>query len=332
MPFLDEAVITAISGNGGRGCVSFRREKYIPKGGPDGGDGGNGGDIIIKASKRLHSLADFKSRKRFKAKNGQPGSGKNQTGESGPPLTIHVPLGTEIYDHETNELLADLIINNQEILVLAGGKGGKGNLHFTTSTNRTPRMAQPGLQGQEKTLRLSLKYIADIGLIGLPNAGKSTLLARLTSAHPRIDDYPFTTLFPNLGMIELDDSRVFTIADIPGLIEGASDGRGLGHRFLKHIERTRLLLHLLDITYKPEEYILEDFNIIQSEMEQYNPSLTQKEQIVLINKMDIRAQNHRNVQDIQKALAHMGLKSIPISALTGEGLEDLRRILAKKQP
>ena len=331
MPFLDEAVITAISGNGGRGCVSFRREKYIPKGGPDGGDGGNGGDIIIKASKRLHSLADFKSRKRFKAKNGQPGSGKNQTGESGPPLTIHVPLGTEIYDHETNELLADLIINNQEILVLAGGKGGKGNLHFTTSTNRTPRMAQPGLQGQEKTLRLSLKYIADIGLIGLPNAGKSTLLARLTSAHPRIDDYPFTTLFPNLGMIELDDSRVFTIADIPGLIEGASDGRGLGHRFLKHIERTRLLLHLLDITYKPEEYILEDFNIIQSEMEQYNPSLTQKEQIVLINKMDIRAQNHRNVQGIQKALAHMGLKSIPISALTGEGLEDLRQLLAKKQ-
>ena len=331
MPFLDEAVITAISGNGGRGCVSFRREKFIPKGGPDGGDGGNGGDIIIKASKRLHSLADFKSRKRFKAKNGQPGSGKNQTGESGPPLTIHVPLGTEIYDHETNELLADLIINNQEILVLAGGKGGKGNLHFTTSTNRTPRMAQPGLQGQEKTLRLSLKYIADIGLIGLPNAGKSTLLARLTSAHPRIDDYPFTTLFPNLGMIELDDSRVFTIADIPGLIEGASGGRGLGHRFLKHIERTRLLLHLLDITYKPEEYILEDFNIIQSEMEQYNPSLTQKEQIVLINKMDIRAQNHRNVQGIQKALAHMGLKSIPISALTGEGLEDLRQILAKKK-
>jgi GTP-binding protein len=330
MHFLDEAIITAISGNGGQGCVSFRRERFIPKGGPDGGDGGNGGNIIIKASKDLHSLAHFKSRKHFKAKNGKPGHGQNQTGGSGINLTIPVPLGTIVYDHHTDEVLADLTQDNQEILVIPGGRGGKGNLHFKTSTNRTPRFAQPGIEGQEKKLRLSLKFLADIGLVGLPNAGKSTLLSQLTSAQPRIDKYPFTTIVPNLGVIELEDHRTFTIADIPGLIEGASEGRGLGHRFLKHIERTRFLIHLLDITYQPSGNILEDFETVRGELERHHPSLIQKDQIVLINKMDLASQDLRNHKDIRNALSRMGIESLAISALTGSGLEEVRKILSRK--
>lgn len=330
MPFLDEAVITAVSGSGGRGCVSFRREKFIPKGGPDGGDGGNGGDIIIRASKKLHSLADFKSRKTFKSKNGTPGKGKGQTGKNGSTLIINVPLGTLIYDHNTGEMLADLIQANQEILAVPGGKGGKGNLYFTTSTNRAPRIAQPGRPGEEKKLRLSLKYLADIGLVGLPNTGKSTLLSKLTSARPRIDQYPFTTVVPNLGVMELSDHRTFTIADIPGLIEGASEGRGLGYRFLKHIERTRFLIHLIDITYNPSGPILEDFYVLQNELERFNPSLPRKKQLVLINKMDLSTTGHRDSKEIQAALARIGFESLPISALTGEGLKALKQILAGK--
>lgn len=329
MHFLDETTITAISGNGGRGCVSFRRERYIPKGGPDGGNGGDGGDVLIKASKKLHSFADFKSRKYFRAPNGKPGQGQNRTGKNGANLVIKVPLGTVVYDHDTNEILADLVQDNQEILVVPGGKGGKGNLHFTTSTNRTPRFAQPGIEGQEKKLSLSLKFLADIGIIGFPNAGKSTLLSRLTSAHPRIDPYPFTTIIPNLGVMELEDHRIFTIADIPGLIEGAGDGRGLGHRFLKHIERTRFLIHLLDITYVPTGDILEDYLTVQNEIDRFNPSLKQKGRVVVINKIDLSSQSFRNSKDIQNALKEIGVKSLLISALTGEGLEDLKQHLSR---
>jgi GTP-binding protein len=330
MPFLDEAVITAVSGSGGRGCVSFRREKFIPKGGPDGGDGGKGGDIIIRASKKLLSLVDFKSRKYFKSKNGSPGKGKNQTGKNGSNLIIKVPLGTLVYDHNTGEILADLTRDNQEILAVPGGKGGKGNLYFATSTNRAPRIAQPGRPGEEKKLRLSLKYLADIGLVGLPNTGKSTLLSKLTSARPRIDQYPFTTIVPNLGVIELEDHRTFTIADIPGLIEGASEGRGLGHRFLKHIERTRFLIHLIDITYNPSGSILEDFDILQNELEKFNPALTRKKQLVLINKMDLVTMGYRDSKEIQAALTRIGFESLPVSALTGQGLKTLKQIIAGK--
>jgi GTP-binding protein len=330
MGFVDEAVISVQSGDGGRGCVSFRREKYIPKGGPDGGDGGNGGNAIIRATKRLHTLTDYSLRKHFKAQHGRPGRGKGQTGKDGKDIILEVPLGTIIYDQESGELLADLIQEDQEIFVIPGGKGGKGNQHFATPTNRAPRTAQPGLPGQKRTIRLSLKYLADIGLIGLPNAGKSTLLSRLTNARPRIDSYPFTTLVPNLGVLVLDDERALTMADIPGLIDGASEGRGLGHRFLRHIERTRLLLHLIDITYVPVHDLLEDFFSLKNEMEKFDPSLIQKEQMVLINKIDIRSPEHRKIESIITALDEMGVDAVPISALTGEGLDEVKQVLARK--
>ncbi|MBN1831461.1 MAG: GTPase ObgE [Deltaproteobacteria bacterium] len=330
MAFIDEAVISIRSGDGGRGCVSFRREKYIPRGGPDGGNGGNGGNIIIRASTRLHTLDHFRAKRHFKAQHGSPGRGKSQTGKDGNDVIIGVPLGTMIYDHDSGELLADLIEKDQEILLLQGGRGGKGNEHFKTSTNRAPRMAQPGLPGQKKLLKLSLKYLADIGLIGFPNAGKSTLLSCLTTARPRIDSYPFTTLMPNLGVISLEDDRVLTIADIPGLIDGASEGRGLGLRFLKHIERTKLLLHLLDITYVPKDDILEDFFALRNELEKFSPSLSKKDYMVLINKMDIYSSEHRDVEGLKRALEEMKIDALPVSALTGQGIDKVKAYIAKR--
>ena len=330
MSFLDEMVITARSGDGGKGCISFRREKFIPKGGPDGGDGGNGGNIIIRATRRLNTLTDFTAHKYFKAPDGEHGRGKNQFGKNGRDLFIDVPLGTIIEDSDTGELLADLIHEKQEFLLLPGGKGGKGNQRFATSVNRAPKMAQTGLPGQERRVRLLLKFIADIGIIGLPNAGKSTLLSRLSMARPKIDSYPFTTLTPNLGVMTFDDERSLVIADIPGLIEGASAGRGLGHRFLKHIERTKLLLHLLDITYKPDENILEDFYSLTHEMETYNPALVDKPKIVLINKMDIYSSEHRDMKTLRTTLEEMGVESLPISALTSVGIEELKKIIMEK--
>ncbi|MCP4577829.1 MAG: GTPase ObgE [Deltaproteobacteria bacterium] len=331
MGFLDEAVISVASGSGGKGCVSFRREKFIPKGGPDGGDGGDGGSIIVRATRRLHSLIDFSSRKYLRARNGAPGRGKNQSGKHGGDLILEVPLGTTIYDSDSGEVLADLTHDSQEVLLLPGGKGGQGNQRFATPTNRAPRIAQPGLPGQEKRLKLSLQFLADIGLIGLPNAGKSTLISRLSMARPKVGSYPFTTLVPNLGVMTFDDESAVVIADIPGLVEGASQGRGLGHRFLKHIERTNLLLHLLDITYQPDQDILEDFNTISGEMAAYNPALTQKPQMVLINKMDLHGPEHRDLEELQKALEGVGVASLPISALTGEGLEELKEIIYKNR-
>ncbi|MBW1797376.1 MAG: GTPase ObgE [Deltaproteobacteria bacterium] len=330
MIFLDEAFITAQSGDGGKGCVSFRREKFIPKGGPDGGDGGNGGSIIVRASIRHHTLTDYSSRKYLKAEKGQPGRGKNQSGKNGADLIFEVPLGTIIEDVDTGELLGDLIHDNQELVLIAGGKGGKGNKRFATSTNRAPRIAQPGLPGKERRLKLSLKFLADIGLIGLPNAGKSTLLSRLSMARPRVDSYPFTTIFPNLGVMSFDDESSLIIADIPGLIEGASQGRGLGHRFLKHIERTKLLLHVLDITFHPDQDIIEDFHTLIREMNAFNPQLARKPQMVLVNKMDIYGPEHRDLKALQKALEESGVESLPISALTGEGLEELKKVIREK--
>ena len=332
MAFIDEAVISIRSGDGGRGCVSFRREKYVPRGGPDGGNGGNGGSILIRASKRLHTLDDFRAKRHSKAQHGSPGRGKSQTGKDGNDVIIGVPLGTMIYDHDSGELLADLIEKDQEILLLQGGRGGKGNEHFTSSTNRAPRMAQPGLPGQKKLIKLSLKYLADIGLIGFPNAGKSTLLSCLTTARPRIGSYPFTTLAPNLGVITFEDDRALTIADIPGLIGGASEGRGLGLRFLKHIERTKLLLHLIDITYVPKGDMLEDFFALRNELEKFSPSLSQKNYMVLINKMDIHSSEHRDVEGLKKALEDMKIEALPVSALTGQGIEQVKESLAKKFP
>ncbi len=330
MGFLDETLITVASGDGGKGCVSFRREKYVPKGGPDGGDGGNGGSIIVRATRKLTTLTDYRSRKHFRAENGGPGRGKNRTGKNGIDLEIPVPLGTTVEDPFSTQVIADLVRDNQEIVLVTGGTGGKGNRHFATSTNRAPRIAQPGLPGTEKRIRLSLRFLADVGLIGLPNAGKSTLLSRLSMARPKVGNYPFTTLFPNLGIMASDDEKELVIADIPGLIEGASKGRGLGHRFLKHIERTTLLLHLLDITYQPENDILEDFYMLRDEMKAYKLSLTQKPQMVVINKMDLHGPEHRNPRELKKAIKGLGLDCLAVSALTGEGLEELERMILKK--
>ncbi len=330
MRFLDEVLITVRSGDAGKGCVSFRREKFIPRGGPDGGDGGKGGSVLFRATERLATLLDFRYRRIFKARNGEPGRGRNQTGKNGKDIVIEVPPGTLLYDEETGQEIADLVRDEQEIVILEGGQGGKGNKHFATSTNRAPRMAQPGISGQEKRLRLSLKYLADIGLIGLPNAGKSTLLSRITTAKPKIADYPFTTLIPNLGVMTLGEDKKLTVADIPGLIEGASEGKGLGHRFLKHIERTRLLLHVMDITFSPAHALLEDFFVVRKELEDYHVDVAGKDQIVVINKIDLYSSQHRDVREVKKALKDMGLESYPVSALTGEGIEDLKRALLRK--
>jgi GTPase len=331
MGFLDEAVITVVSGDGGRGCVSFRREKFIPKGGPDGGDGGDGGSILFHATSSLNTLSDFSSKRYFKAQNGRSGMGSNCTGKNGSDVIIKVPLGTIIYDKETGETLADLVTDNQEFVFLTGGRGGKGNSHFATSTNRTPRFAQDGTAGQKKILRLTLKYIADIGLIGLPNVGKSTLLSRLTMAKPKIDNYPFTTIFPNLGVMEFDNiQKRLTLADIPGLIEGASEGKGLGHRFLKHVERTKFLLHLIDGAGLPENDPLKDFYLLQEELNRYNPGITKKEQMVLINKIDLLPNGEKDVKKIKSAFTKAGFESLAISAMTGEGLDELKDILAHK--
>jgi len=330
MDFLDEALITAESGDGGRGCVSFRRERFIPKGGPDGGDGGDGGDVIVRATDRLNSLLPFRYRRTFKAQKGQPGRGRNQNGKGGKDVVIEVPPGTIIQDPDTGETFADLIVDGQEVLLLKGGRGGWGNQHFATAVNRAPRKAQPGLPGEERRFRLTLKTLAHIGLIGLPNAGKSTLLAHLTTARPKIADYPFTTLVPNLGVIVLDEGKTLTLADIPGLIEGASRGRGLGLRFLKHIERTGLLLHLIDVAYAPREGLLEDFDQVMKELETYSSALAEKPQMVLINKMDLYASKHRDVDEMIRVLKERGYEAFPVSALTGRGLEEVKKALAKE--
>ena len=330
MDFLDEALITAKSGDGGRGCVSFRRARFIPKGGPDGGDGGRGGDVIVRATERLNSLIAFRYKRLFKAQNGQPGRGQNQSGKDGKDVVIEVPPGTIIQDDETGETIADLVQDNQEFLLLEGGRGGLGNQDFATSTNRAPRKAQPGLPGEEKRFTFILKTLAHVGLIGLPNAGKSTLLSRLTTAKPKIADYPFTTLIPNLGVMVFNHEKTLTVADIPGLIEGASEGRGLGHDFLKHIERTRVLLHLIDITGIPRIGPLDVFDKVKGELEAYGSSLAQKRQIVLISKMDLYTSEHRDVHDVIEALKERGYEAIPVSAITGDGLEEVKKVLHRE--
>ena len=331
MYFLDEAVVTAKSGNGGKGCVSFRRERFIPKGGPDGGDGGHGGDVIVRSTQKLFTLEHYRSKRSFAARNGQSGQGKNRSGANGPDCILETPVGTIVADAESGHVLADLVRDGQELVLIPGGKGGKGNQHFATSTNRAPRMAQPGLPGKTLKLKLTLKLLADIGLIGLPNAGKSTLLSRLTQARPRVDSYPFTTLVPNLGVLNLDDSRNLVVADIPGLVEGAHLGRGLGHRFLKHIERTRLLLHLVDASGQSGSDILEDFQVLRREMSAYASDLAEKPYFVVLNKIDLVDSNSQKLQALQEALNQGGVPHLSISALTGQGIENLIEFISQNR-
>jgi len=319
--FIDEVFITVQSGDGGRGCVSFRREKFIPHGGPDGGDGGKGGDVILQSTSRRRTLYPFRFRRQFKAKNGVPGQGKKKTGKTAEDIIIEIPPGTLVSDAETNSLLKDFTQPGETYVVAEGGRGGQGNSRFKTSTRRTPRFAQPGESGQFLKLKLELKLLADVGIIGLPNAGKSTLISVISSATPKIADYPFTTLNPILGVVQPDQEESFVVADIPGLIEGAHEGAGLGIRFLRHIERTRVLIHLLDASTIDPQNPLASYEIINGELAQYNPLLTEKPQIVVLNKMDIPG-TEQVAKIIQTAIEDRQV--LMISAATRKGIELLK--------
>ncbi len=328
MKFVDEAKIYIKSGDGGQGCVSFRREKFVPRGGPDGGNGGKGGDIVAVASRSHRTLLDMKFNQHHFAKRGGPGEGNNRTGKNGEDIEIVVPVGTVIRDMDTGQILADLTEDGQKAILAMGGKGGKGNAHFKTATKQTPRYAQEGIPGEEKTVILELKLIADVGIVGFPNVGKSTLIATVSEARPKIADYPFTTLKPNLGVVRLGDYQTFVVADIPGLIEGAHLGAGLGMKFLRHIERTSILLHIIDISKDTFKGAWSDFETINMELSSFSPSVGAKPQIVAINKTDLTATRERLSTAIE-IFDKEGIKVFPISAATGEGVNDLMREIGK---
>ena len=323
MKFLDKAKIYVKAGDGGNGCVAFRREKFVPMGGPAGGNGGKGGDVILKADKRLSTLMDFKYKRHFKAERGQHGSGNNKHGKNGKDLIIKVPVGTVVKDAETGEVIADLVEDGQTVVVAKGGKGGRGNSAFKTSTRQSPDFAEEGKKGEEKWIELELKLLADIGIIGFPNAGKSTLISTLSSAKPKIADYPFTTLTPVLGVLELDYGKSVVLADIPGLIEGASKGQGLGHEFLRHIERTKALIHMIDISDFRERDPIEAFNIINRELKEYSPELLKKPQIVVGNKIDILSDKSL-IKTLENYFNEKGYPFVPISLATKEGIDKLK--------
>lgn len=329
MKFVDEAKIYIKSGDGGQGCVSFRREKFVPRGGPNGGDGGKGGDIIAVASRSHRTLLDMKFNQHHVAKRGGQGEGSNKTGRSSSDVEIVVPVGTVIRDMETGELLADMTEDGQRIIIARGGIGGRGNARFKTSTNRAPRYAQEGLPGEEKTVSLELKLIADVGTVGFPNVGKSTLISSVSAARPRIADYPFTTLKPNLGVVNVGDYKTFVIADIPGLIEGAHLGAGLGTKFLRHIERTSILLHIIDISKDPFTGAWGDFETINSELASFSSDVRAKPQIVVINKIDLTATRER-LKEQADIFAERGIRVFPISAVTGEGIKELIKEIVEK--
>jgi len=320
--FVDQAVIKVVSGKGGNGCISFRREAFVPKGGPDGGDGGKGADVIILADESLNTLLDCQYQQLYRATKGSDGKGKNQTGRSAEDLVIRVPPGTQIFDAETDELLRDLDEPGSSMIAAKGGRGGQGNARFATSRNQAPRRAQPGGPAEEKELRLELKLIADVGLVGLPNSGKSTLISRVSNARPKIADYPFTTKVPGLGVVRGPDGKDFVMADIPGLIEGAHEGAGMGDRFLRHIERTRILLHLIDPSPSVEPSAIERFGVIMNELGSYGSDLSSRPMIVVITKMDI-PKNKTASEELSKIIESQGLIVKRISAISGEGVRDL---------
>ncbi|NDG84294.1 MAG: GTPase ObgE [Proteobacteria bacterium] len=357
MRFIDEAKIKIISGHGGRGCVSFRREKFIPRGGPDGGDGGKGGSVVFVSTTNLSTLQDFRFKRTYQAENGQPGQGKNKAGRDGEDIEVKIPVGTVIKDLETGEILFDFAESDQRWVAAKGGRGGKGNTHFVTATFQAPKFAQPGEEGETRALHLELKLLADVSLIGYPNAGKSTLISRMSAAHPKIADYPFTTLSPNLGVVKVADYKSFVVADIPGLIEGAHKGLGLGHKFLKHIERTKITVHLLDGTHLLDFTTLPDdeegasakkgakelhrlYLAIRKELELYNPELSEKDEVIVINKADLFIGQPQFLNDVkaefrallEKSLKKSGRKLLPkepysISCASGEGIHDLIHVL-----
>ncbi len=327
MNFLDEARIYVKGGDGGAGCVSFRRERFVPRGGPDGGDGGKGGDVVFIVDPSLNTLYDFRRKKRFCAENGEPGRGKSQHGRSGKELVVRVPPGTLVKDPETGQVLKDLTSPGMRWIAARGGKGGKGNERFKSATRQAPTFAQPGLPGQERWLDLELKLIADVGLVGEPNAGKSTFLARVTHATPKIADYPFTTINPVLGVCDLGDNRSLVICDIPGLIEGAHKGIGMGHRFLKHIERTKILLILIDVT-KGMEGVKKSFKTLIEELKGYSKRLLKKEMVVALNKIDLLGPEKEHIlRALAMPFEKKGIRCQGISAATGEGIPHLLETL-----
>ncbi|MGH8398965.1 MAG: Obg family GTPase CgtA [Gammaproteobacteria bacterium] len=325
MKFVDEATIKVIAGDGGNGAVSFRREKFIPFGGPDGGDGGDGGSVVLEARDGLNTLADFRTTRTFEAQRGGKGMGSDMTGRSGEDLIVPVPAGTLVYDVDTRELLGDLVKAGARLRVAQGGFHGLGNARFKSSVNRAPRQSKPGTAGERRTLRLELKVLADVGLLGLPNAGKSTLIRTVSAARPKVADYPFTTLYPNLGVVSVGEHQSFVMADIPGLIEGAAEGAGLGIRFLKHLQRTRLLLHLIDVApYEGSGDPVKDAKAIIGELGKFNPELAQRERWLVLNKIDLLPSDEREARckAIVKGLQWTG-PVFQISGLAGEGTREL---------
>ncbi len=341
--FVDEVDIHVEAGHGGRGCLAFRREKFVPRGGPSGGDGGHGGSVYVVASPHINTLINFRFHPLFSAERGQHGQGSNCTGHGGADLDLPVPIGTLVYE-KTNDpeqpyrLLADLAAEGSRVLVARGGRGGLGNARFATSTNRAPRKVQPGEPGEIKDLRLELKLLADVGLVGFPNAGKSTLIAHISAARPKIADYPFTTLTPNLGVVRLSDDRSFVVADVPGLIEGAHRGQGLGHQFLRHLERTKVLVHLVDVSGASGRDPVEDLDTVRRELELFQPTLAAKPQIVAANKIDaLDPSNGDAVTPLARHAADVGLPFLRISGASGQGLPELLEtmwhgVAASRQP
>jgi GTP-binding protein len=328
MLFLDQARILVKAGDGGNGCMAFRREKYVPRGGPSGGDGGHGGDVTLVATNHHNTLLQFSYNPEHKAERGRHGEGSNKTGADGQSIEVEVPAGTVVFDEETGERLVDLSDPGQRYLAARGGRGGKGNARFATSTHQAPTEHEPGRPGEERRLRLELKLLADVGLVGFPNAGKSTLISRISAARPKIADYPFTTLEPNLGVVKLDDFRSFVVADIPGLIEGAHLGHGLGTQFLRHIERTRVLAHLVDVSEESGRDPVSDFKVILTELESFSPELVQKPMLVVATKIDV-AQDAGRVAALRELAARRDLPFFEISSVTGQGIDALKRAMSE---
>ena len=327
--FVDEALISVKAGDGGSGCVAFRREKFVPHGGPSGGDGGRGGSAILRSSERHNTLVHFRFRPQHKAPQGRHGEGSNKTGKSGEDLVLEVPAGTVVHDADTGEKLFDFEAADQEFVAARGGDGGRGNARFASATNQAPRRFDPGMPGEERRLKLELKLLADVGLIGFPNAGKSTLISRISAAHPKIADYPFTTLQPNLGVVAMDEFDGFMVADIPGLIEGAHLGHGLGTRFLRHIERTRLLVHLIDMSDLRQSDPVDDYRVIIEELASFSAALPQKPMVVAASKIDA-LQDTERADGLQRFCQREGLPFFRISAVTGEGVEKLKHYLGSR--
>jgi GTP-binding protein len=328
--FIDEVTITVKAGDGGNGCLAFRREKYVPRGGPSGGDGGRGGDVILVASSHYNTLLHFRFNPEHRAERGRHGEGSNRKGRDGASIEVATPVGTIVYDAETNEKLHDFTHAGDRFLVAQGGRGGRGNARFATSTHQAPTEHEPGKPGEERRLRLELKLLADVGLVGFPNAGKSTLISRISAARPKIADYPFTTLEPNLGVVTTDDGdlRTFVVADIPGLIEGAHLGHGLGVQFLRHIERTRLLVHLVDVSEASGRDPVHDFEVVMEELRSFSEELVRKPMIVAATKLDA-AQNAERIASLEALARQRGLPFFKISSVTGEGIPALKRVMAE---